>query len=245
VLRAGFGPDVVITGGQGLHDVYVAEHALALILAAVRRIPTMVRAQDQRRWPTELGGRAQQQQTEKSFTLHGANITVWGFGGIAQRLTPYLTTLGAQVTGVARSAGTRSGTYVVSVEEIDRQLPATDVLVMILPSNESTRHALSAELLRLLPPHAFVVNVGRGDTVDEEALAAELASGAIAGAALDVFDQEPLPVTSPLWALPNVIISPHAAGGRPLGAAELVSRNLIALVEGRPLENVTFRQGVH
>jgi phosphoglycerate dehydrogenase-like enzyme len=115
------------------------------------------------------------------------------------------------------------------------------VLVMILPSAADTRDALNAELLALLPSRAWLVNVGRGTTVDEDALADALRANSIAGAALDVFRTEPLPASSPLWDLPNVIITPHTAGGRPRAAAALFTENLAAYRAGRPLRNEITR----
>ena len=112
---------------------------------------------------------------------------------------------------------------------------------MILPSLPSTQKILDAKRLSLLPRHAWLVNVGRGATVDEDALVAALRDGALAGAALDVFAAEPLPSDSPLWTLPQVIISPHAAGGRPMGAESLFEENLRRLQGGRPLRNLVER----
>src|SRR5690606_32794585 len=105
-----------------------------------------------------------------------------------------------------------------------------DVLIMILPATDETRGALSRERIALLPPRAWVVNVGRGTTVDEAALADALRHDRLGGAALDVTEVEPLPVSSELWDLANVIITPHSAGGRPIGAAGLIADNLRALL---------------
>jgi phosphoglycerate dehydrogenase-like enzyme len=238
VLAAGFGPDVAITSGAGLHDLTVAEHTLALVLAAARQLPELTRAQIGHRWVAEAGGLRPVQDPDHFRTLRGAHVVIWGFGGIAATLAPYLTMLGARVTGVARSAGTRHGFPVVTADDFPVLLPTADVLINILPATEETRHAVDATVLALLPPRAWFVNVGRGATVDEPALLEALRSGALAGAALDVFDREPLPATSGLWDEPNVIITPHAAGGRPIGAAELIRDNLDALLAGRPLRNV-------
>ena len=103
----------------------------------------------------------------------------------------------------------------ISAFDLPDHLPRTDVLVSLLPATEQTRHAIDAGVLALLPPRAWVVNVGRGTTLDEAALLDALRSGRLAGAALDVFETEPLPADSPLWDEPRVLISPHAAGGRP------------------------------
>jgi phosphoglycerate dehydrogenase-like enzyme len=241
VLAAGFDPDVLVTSGRGLHDRTVAEHTLALLLAAARRVDLMTRAQIGHRWGDELGGNQPLRDPDHFRTLREAHIVVWGFGSIAAATAPLLTAFGARVTGVARTAGERHGYPVVTEAEFPSLLPTADALVMILPSLPATRHAFNAPVAALLPRHAWVVNVGRGATLDESALLAAVRSGQLGGAALDVTETEPLPPSSPLWDEPNIIISPHAAGGRPLGAAELIRSNLAALRSGRPLRNVVDR----
>jgi phosphoglycerate dehydrogenase-like enzyme len=238
VLAAGFGPDVVITSGAGLHDKTVAEHTLALVLAAARRLNLMVRAQIGHRWAAELGGLQPVRDAANFRTLRDAHVVIWGFGGIAATLAPLLAALGARVTGVAQSEGERQGFPVVTASSLASLLPTADVLINILPASESTRRIVDEAVLGLLPAHAWLVNVGRGATVDEEALLAALRSGRLAGAALDVFETEPLPAASGLWDEPNVLITPHAAGGRPLGAADRIRANYEALVAGRPLAHV-------
>ena len=241
VLEAGFAPDVIVTAGRTLHDVTVTEHALALVLAAARRLNLLVRAQVGHRWADEWGGRQPVVQTDSFRTLRGARVVIWGFGGIGTTLAPHLRALGAHVTGVARSTGERHGFPVVDTAGMRDLLPGTDVLVMILPATPETAHALDAALLALLPRHAWLVNVGRGSTVDEAAVLDAVRSGRLGGAALDVFETEPLPPESGLWDEPNVIVTPHAAGGRPIGAAELIAENLAALRAGRPLRHVVPR----
>lgn len=238
ILAAGFGSDVLITSGRGLHNAPVAEHTLALVLAAARRLHLLRDAQSERKWAAHLGGVQAIRPKESFRTLDGANVLVWGFGGIAQTLAPMLKLLGASVTGVARSSGQRADTRVVGWKEVDDLLPTADLLVMILPATTETRHALDARRLGLMPAHAWLVNVGRGSTVDEAALVAALESDSLGGAALDVFEEEPLPPSSPLWGLRNVIISPHAAGGRPLGAAQLIRENTERFMAKRPLLNL-------
>jgi phosphoglycerate dehydrogenase-like enzyme len=239
VLRAGFPDHVLITSGRSLHDRTVAEHTLALTLAAARHLPQAVRAQIGHRWAPEIGGPQPHDNAQGFTTLRDATVVIWGFGGIGRTVAPLYTALGAQVFGVARTPRT-DGAYTV-VDDIDTVLPVADVLVMILPDAVSTDRALDARKLALLPPTAWVVNVGRGSTVDEDALVAALRAGRLAGAALDVTRTEPLPVDSPLWDLPNVLITPHAAGGRPLGAAALITANARALLRGEPLTNLVDR----
>ncbi|GAA4285750.1 phosphoglycerate dehydrogenase [Georgenia daeguensis] len=238
VLSAGFPPEVVVTSGVGLHDATVTEHALALTLALLRRLPQSAAAQAEHRWADEIGGIQPLRPDGAVTSLIGARVLVWGFGNIGRNLAPLLRGLGAQVRGVARTAGRRDGFDVVAEEDLDAELAGTDVLIMILPATPQTERALDADRLAALPSHAFVVNVGRGTTVDEDALASALRSGGIAGAAVDVTAVEPLPADSPLWDLPNLLITPHAAGGRPVGADELVAENLAALRAGGQLRNV-------
>ncbi|GIM91173.1 NAD(P)-dependent oxidoreductase [Paractinoplanes toevensis] len=241
VLKAGFAPEVLITNGAGLHDDTVAEHTLALLLAAARRVNLLVRAQIGRRWAGEWGGNQPRRETANFRTLRDAHVVIWGFGGIAATLAPHLAALGARVTGVARTPGERHGFPIVTADDFPRLLPTADVLVMILPDTPQTKHALNATVLAQLPAHAWLVDVGRGSTVDEAALLSALRAGRLGGAALDVFETEPLPTTSGLWDEPNVIISPHAAGGRPLGAEALIEENLTAFQAGHPLRNLVDR----
>ncbi len=241
VLAADFPDDVLITSGQGLHDRPVTEHALALVLALLRRLPAAVTAQAEHRWADELGGLQPLHPDGAVTTLLDARVLVWGFGSIGQTLAPLLQGLGAQVRGVGRSAGERAGFPVVAEDQLDAELRRTDVLVMVLPSTPATERALDAGRLAALLRHALVVNVGRGSTVDEPALVAALTEGRIAGAALDVTEVEPLPADSPLWDAPNLLLTPHAAGGRPVGADDLVAANLEALLAGRELRNVVER----
>jgi phosphoglycerate dehydrogenase-like enzyme len=240
-VAAGFGAGVVITSGRSLHDDTVAEHALTLVLAGLRGLARLIPAQARHEWRSELGGVQVEGADGRVQSLHGARVLVWGFGSIAARLAPLLTALGATVTGAARSAGERHGYPVIATDDLPAELARTDVLIMILPHAPDTRHALDATLLTALPPRAWVVNVGRGSTVDEQALVDALRAGRLAGAALDVFDTEPLPAGSPLWEAPDVIITPHSAGGRPRAHAELVAENLAALRAGRPLRNEVAR----
>lgn len=238
VFNAGFSKDITVTTGSSLHDYTVAEHTLALLLNAARRFYEMRDYQVQSKWPAHLGGPQPDRPKGKFTSLRGANVLIWGFGNIAKTLTPHLVSLGADVTGVARSAGIRNGVQVIADSDLEQQLKQTDALVMILPGSDSTKNALNKERLAALPDHAWIVNVGRGTSIDEEALADALDAGTIGGAALDVFVKEPLGEESRLWKTPNTIISPHAAGGRPQGSEGLISENLRRFMAGQELKNV-------
>jgi phosphoglycerate dehydrogenase-like enzyme len=238
VLNAGFDTSKIeVATGSGLHDRTVAEHTLGLLLNAARRFYEMRDYQLQSKWPQHLGGPQPDRPAGKFTTLRDANVLIWGFGNIAKTLTPYLTALGAKVKGVARNAGVRDGIEVYSEDSLKDLLPKTDALVMILPGSDSTKNALNAERLKLLPNHAWVVNVGRGTAIDEDALNKAVEAGEIGGAQLDVFVTEPLPGNSPLWKQENVFISPHAAGGRPQEAEHLIATNLRKFIAGQEIKN--------
>ncbi|KAH8159710.1 hypothetical protein CIB48_g8532 [Xylaria polymorpha] len=238
VLSAGFPSSVTVTTGSGLHDRTVAEHTLGLLLAAARRFDEMRDYQVQSKWASHLGGPQPDRPSDRFTTLRDANVTIWGYGNIAKTLAPHLVALGASVRGIARSAGVRAGVEVYAEDRLPELLPRTDALVMILPGSESTKNALGADRLKLLPAHAWVVNVGRGTSVDEDALADALEKGDIGGAALDVFVKEPLPAESRLYKARNCIVSPHAAGGRPQDAEALIAYNLRRFLAGQELKNV-------
>ncbi|KAI0521786.1 D-isomer specific 2-hydroxyacid dehydrogenase [Xylaria bambusicola] len=238
VLSAGFPSNVTVTTGSGCHDRTVAEHTLGLLLVAARRFDEMRDYQAQGKWAGHLGGPQPDRPKDRFTTLRDANVLIWGYGNIAKTLAPHLAAWGATVRGVARSAGVRDGVQVFAEDSLPELLPQTDALVMILPGSESTKNALNAERMKLLPKHAWVVNVGRGTSIDEDALADALQTGEIGGAALDVFVKEPLPAESRLYKAPNCIVSPHAAGGRPQDAEALIAYNLRRLLAGQELKNV-------
>ncbi|HEX7352220.1 NAD(P)-dependent oxidoreductase [Brachybacterium sp.] len=241
ILAAGFGPGVEIAAGAGLHSLTVSEHALALLLSLLRRLPESREAQQRHEWSAELGGLQPLHPEGRLTTLIGARVLIWGFGQIGQNLAPTLQALGAEVRGAARSAGTRNGIEVIAEEDVLAALPEVDVLIDILPATEQTTGAVGREVLAALPDHAILINVGRGATVDQDALRQALEAGTLGSAGLDVTTPEPLPAEDPLWHAPRLLITPHAAGGRPVGADERISMNLRALVDGTERLHVAAR----
>jgi phosphoglycerate dehydrogenase-like enzyme len=159
-------------------------------------------------------------------------VLILGFGEIGRALAGILDLMGANVRGVARSAGTRDGFTVIAQEEVGTVLGESDVVIDILPSTQQTHHLIDADFLAALPSHALVINAGRGTSVDQQALREALERGTIAGAAVDVTDPEPLPADDPLWDAPRLLVTPHAAGGRPVGAEERILHNVAALTGG-------------
>ena len=244
-LAAGFSPNVTITAGTNLHDETVAEHALALILSAARRLYEMRDYQNQGRWPAHLGGSLPDRPKGSFTSLKGANVLIWGMGNIGRQLAPHLRLLGAKLWGVGLYEEIIDGIQVQTNDALPDLLPQTDAVIMILPGSKATFKALNAERLSLLPKHAWVINVGRGVCVDEDALVDALKKGTIGGAALDVFHTEPLPSSSPLWKAPNFIMSPHAAGGRPRYSEALIAENLRRFFAGQPLKNNVSTGGMY
>lgn len=242
VVAAGFPVDVPIATGVGLHDGPVSEHALAMILALLRNFPLALENQKRHVWDPKLAGAMKLRADDgRVTTLSDANVTIWGYGSIGSTLEPLLTSLGAHVTGVARTAGERDGVPVVDEAGLAEVLADTDVLVMILPHHPTTANAMNAERFAQLKPGAVLVNVGRGSTIDEAALVEALTSGRLAGAAIDVTATEPLPVDSPLWEQPTLLITPHVAGGRPQNGDRLLAENIEAIRTGGEIRNLVRR----
>jgi phosphoglycerate dehydrogenase-like enzyme len=197
---------VQVTTSSGANAPVVAISALTGILALARRLPLLLAAQREHRWvPLFASGVPRD--------LQGQSAVIVGWGPIGQRIGALLQALGLQVA-VARQSSVSAGSDIPTVQygQLQQLLPQADWLVLCCPLSAETRHLVDASALARLPRGTHVVNVARGDVVDEDALIAALRSGALAGAYLDVFAHEPLPADSPLWALPNVIVTPHSAG---------------------------------
>ncbi len=225
---------VAVTTSSGANAQVVAHTALAAVLALARRFPQLMLAQQQRRWAPLVGG-------PLPPDLAGQTVVLVGWGPIAQQLQPLLAALGLQVVVVRRSAEAAGpGIETVAFAELQRVLPRAQWLVLACPLTVQTRGLVDAHHLAQLPRGAHVVNVARGEVLVQPDLTAALQSGHLGGAFLDVFETEPLPAESPLWALPGVIITPHAAGhaaGNSARTAALFVDNLLRWCGGQPLRN--------
>jgi phosphoglycerate dehydrogenase-like enzyme len=208
--------------GVGIHEAAVTELVIGSLLALVKGLPDFVRAQDRSTWAhRRVGG------------LLGSRAIVLGYGAIGRATGAALEALGVTVTGVARTARPPAR----PLSELERLLPDCDILVVLLPLTDDTRALVDGAMLALLPDGATVVNAARGQIVEATALERELVSGRLR-AALDVTDPEPLPAESPLWTLPNVLITPHVAGDSelfPRLAARLVADQMARYGRGEPL----------
>lgn len=237
VKKTGLGDsDITFTTAAGVHAVPLAEFALAGVLYFVKELPELARRQSAHSW-----------EPYTTRQLAGRRVTVVGLGQIGRKVCEVFTALGTEVTGVARGTdapGVAAAT-IVPVDAIDEVLPHSDAVVLCCPLTPQTTGLLSRRRLRLLPPGAIVVNIARGPVIDEPAMIEALADGHLGGAFLDVAAVEPLPADSPLWDLPNVVISPHSASTVDAENATLTSLfcdNLRRWLDGAPLRNVYSRE---
>jgi phosphoglycerate dehydrogenase-like enzyme len=225
---------VQVTTSSGANALVVAHTALAGLLALARRLPQLRDAQQERRWASLMGDRLPRD-------LEGQHAVIVGWGPIGQHLGRMLLALGLRVTVVrqqAQPAG--AGFDTVPATRWRETLPGADWLLLACPLTPQTEGMLDAQALGLLPAHAQLVNVSRGEIVDQPALIEALRSGRLAGAFLDVFAKEPLPAESPLWAFPNVIVTPHSAGlsdGNAARVRRMFLDNLSRWRAGEPLQN--------
>jgi phosphoglycerate dehydrogenase-like enzyme len=236
------GTAVRITSSRGVNSVSVAEHALALVLALTRGITAAARAQQERRWvQTDLYGRR-----PPLSELNGRLLGIWGLGEIGRDLAVRARALGMTVWGVTRKGGQPPAGVdrLLAREKADAMLRAADVLVLALPLTRATEGIVGERELRSMKPTAILVNIGRGSLVQEPALVRALRENWIMGAGLDVFATEPLPAGSPLWDLPNVVVTPHVAGTHPdymARSADIFLKNLKLYLADKPLLNEVDR----
>ena len=200
---------VRLASAQGANATAVAQHALALILALSRRLHLARDLQARAEWI----GMARTPATRED-ELTGKTLVVVGFGGIGARLGDYARALGMKVIAVKRDVARLGGAAdeIVATEQLHEVLPRADYVALTCPLTPQTRGLIDAAALAAMKPGAALVNVARGAVVDEAALIAALRDGRLAQAALDCFATEPLPPDSPLWAMPNVVVTQHVGG---------------------------------
>ena len=228
--------DCILTNSSGAYGVTIAEHIIAVSLMMMRKLTITYAETLQGVW-----GKPKPQKS-----LKDCRITVLGTGDIGTEFAKRAKAFEPEtIVGVCRSGKSAETCYdrVVSVSELDTILSSTDLLVMSLPDTKETKGILSKERLSILPEGAYIVNVGRGSAIDEEALADLLEKEYLAGAALDVFQTEPLPENSRLWKTKNLLITPHVAGNLTLEHTlnvnvDMFCDNLVRYGRGLPLKNL-------
>jgi phosphoglycerate dehydrogenase-like enzyme len=236
--------DVVVTNARDVHGPVVAEHVIALVLALAKRLPSAVRYQLKRTW-------AQQQiwrESPRPREIAGATLGLVGLGSIGVETAKRAAALGMSVIAVREHPEMPSDASVNKVfgaNELEELLQASDYVVLAAPLTARTRALINRDRLRQMKPDAYLINVSRGALVDEPALIEALKQGRIAGAALDVFEKEPLPPQSPLWKTANVLITPHSAAFTERlweRHYALISENLRRLLAGMPLLNTVDKR---
>jgi phosphoglycerate dehydrogenase-like enzyme len=203
--------DVILTNAREIHAPVVAEHALALLLSFAKKLPDAVRLQQKRLWGQENLWHSRPRPRE----LAGATLGIVGLGSIGRVLARHATGLGMRVIAVREHPqdGELGGVvHVFSSLELHKLLGESDYVVLAAPVTAATRSMMNAAALAKMKPDACLINVSRGALVDEAALISALREKRIGGAALDVFEEEPLPPESPLWDLENLLVTPHTAG---------------------------------
>ena len=234
IEQHGLAPHVQLTGIGASGAIPVAEHAIALLLALARQLPQWVRQGPQGSWDRSAARHLR--------TLEGLRLAIAGTGGIGQAAAQRARAFAMQVIGVNRSGSNPDPHLfdeVAQIRDLHAVLATCDALLIALPLTAETRHLFNAPAWRAAKPGLLVVNVGRGALIDTPALLAELAAGQVGGAGLDVTDPEPLPPEHALWQHPNVLISPHVAGGGSPASLRricaLVTDNLGRHTRGEPL----------
>lgn len=234
---------VIVTNSTGVHGPVVAEHAIAVMLALAKRLPQAVRYQLASEW-------AQQKmwsEHPRPREVDGATVAVIGMGGIGSEFTRRAKALGMTVLAVRENPdkGTSGADHVFAQSQLDDVLPKADYVVLCTPVTPATTGLINLARIQRMKPDAYLINVGRGPLVVESDLVQALAKSMIAGAGLDVFDQEPLPPASPLWKLENVLITPHTAAVTERlweRHYRFIVENMKRFVSGGPLLNEVDKQ---
>ncbi|MBQ3194430.1 MAG: D-2-hydroxyacid dehydrogenase [Oscillospiraceae bacterium] len=230
--------DILLTNGSGAYGVTIAEHLTMVTIMLMRRYPEYREIVANKGFRHDLPLRS----------IYGSTIVICGTGDIgskfAQRLRPFCP---AKVIGVNRTGRTAEGfDEIYTIEELDNVLPQADVLALTLPGTPLTTNLITRERLALMKQDAYLINIGRGSCLDQEALADALNSGSLAGAALDVFRTEPIPENDPIWDAKNLIITPHCSGQMTLGytrdtLVDMFCENLTRFCQGQPLKHIIDR----
>ena len=248
LTAAGVGPalfpaliesNVILTNARGLHAVAMAEHAIGLMLSFARKLHLARDAQRERRWIQ----RELLTEPPPFRDLAGGTLALIGLGHVGRAVAERARALGLRVIALRRRPASPPDPAHEQwpAERLSEALALADWVVLAAPLTDGTRHLLGRTELARLKPDAVLINLGRGALVDERALIEALERGALGGAGLDVTEEEPLAEASPLWNMPQVILTPHVSGLAPRlweRALEQFARNLGAYLAGRPLENV-------
>jgi phosphoglycerate dehydrogenase-like enzyme len=228
-------PSVRITNARGVHSEQMSEYAILMMLAFARQLPQVLANQRARHWQSFLPG-----------SLAGKTCSILGMGTIGQAVAERAKQFDMRVIGIQRQPKpSRCADEILPPEQTQRALQLADYLIVILPKTPQTTNLLNPKILADLKSDAVLINMSRGGIVDEAEVANMLSSGRLRGAALDVFEEEPLPKSSDLWMTPNLIVTPHVAGlvsGYLDRVLEIFIDNVRRLEDGKPLRNEVDRE---
>lgn len=233
--RHGAPLSVQLTYAAGVHAPTVAEHGIGQLLCLLRQFPATLEAQKQGRWISAA-------LIPSLRALEDLRVCVIGLGPIGQQLVRKLNVLAKEVVAVTQTGRPYADIVVSKFEDLDRVLPTVDAVFIATPLTDKTQNMFDRRRLALLRPGSYLVNLARGSIVDTNAVLTALQSGALAGAALDVTDPEPLPDNNVLWSAPNVLVTPHVAAfgsiATGLRLSDHLDRNLQLLARNEPLEGL-------
>ncbi|NLE45728.1 MAG: D-2-hydroxyacid dehydrogenase [Chloroflexi bacterium] len=232
--------DFVLTNASGVHAIPISEHIIALILAFARGLHHAIRAQSRHEWSSEA-------EPPGIFEVTGKTMLLIGVGAIGARTARLASALGMHVLGVRRdpSVSVEGVASMSGPDRLSELLPQADFVVLTVPLTHRTSGMIGEYELNLMKSTAYIINIGRGGTIDEAALVQALNNGKIAGAGMDVFETEPLPGNSLLWDMDNVIITAHYSGRTPHydeRAFDIFLDNLKRYQAGLPLRNVVNKR---
>ena len=235
--------NVILTNATGIHGPVVAEHAIAVLLALAKRLPQAMQYQAKREWSQTQLWREQPRPRE----IAGATVAVIGLGAIGREFTARAKALGMKVLAVRenQSKGLDGADAVYRSAQIDEVLPLADYVLLCTPVTPATTGIMNAARLSKMKPDAYLINVARGPLIDEAALLDALKHRRIAGAALDVFTEEPLPPDSPFWTLDNLLITPHTAAVTDRlweRHYQNIVENMNRFIAGEPLVNMVDKK---
>lgn len=239
--------EIALTNARGAYATSIAQYTIAAILHVAEKVDRRREQQGTGRWPDDRGDEL------LGESIRGKTLVIVGYGGIGREIARLADAHGMRVIAVKANptirpddgfrvpgTGDPDGSIperIVGIEALGEVAPQADFVSVTLPLTARSRGVVSREVLEALADHAWLISTGRGPVVDEDALAELLATGAIGGAVLDVFGEEPLPTSSPFWALPNVVITPHVSGASTAQLSGLVAENLRRFVAGEALLN--------
>lgn len=235
------GKPIALTDSSGVHAIPIAEQVIGYMLMFERRLLAAVKSQEKKQWAKDLN----------VGELNGKTVLIVGLGAVGRGIARLCKGLGMKVIATKRAADKAAADAVSSLVdelhpaadagELKKILSVADYVVLSVPFTSETRHMFGTAQFSAMKPTAYFVNIARGSVVDEKALISALRQQKIAGAALDVFETEPLPESSPLWEMENVIITPHNAGLTPHymdRVVDIFCSNLKAYLENKPMPNL-------